>query len=110
MPYLPTTKRRQRRTPGATKISGHQTRRNRDEHDKFYNTTQWRNLRAYYIKNNPICRWCEEEDKVTTAKVVDHITPIKQGGHKTDIDNLQSLCEKCHAQKSAWDRYPAKKK
>lgn len=110
MPHLPKAKPKQRRMPGATKVSGHNTRRQRDESDNFYNTTQWRKLRAYHIKNNPICRWCDEEERVTPAKVVDHIIPIKQGGDRTAMDNLQSLCERCHAVKSAWDRPREKKR
>jgi 5-methylcytosine-specific restriction protein A len=101
MPHLPKPKRRTR-TPGQ-KISGHNTRRNRDYRDQFYNTTVWRKLRTIHIQDNPICKWCDEEDRTTPATVVDHIVPIKQGGERTNKDNLQSLCERCHAQKSAWE-------
>ncbi|MBC7261498.1 MAG: HNH endonuclease [Chloroflexi bacterium] len=32
---------------------------------------------------------------------VDHIIPIDWGG-KTELDNLQALCEECNAGKKAW--------
>jgi 5-methylcytosine-specific restriction endonuclease McrA len=32
---------------------------------------------------------------------VDHIVPIDWGG-KTDLSNLQALCEDCNAGKQAW--------
>ena len=33
--------------------------------------------------------------------MVDHITPINNGGQKLDYSNLQALCNKCHNKKSA---------
>ena len=36
-------------------------------------------------------------------KVVDHVKPIKDGGSPTDWDNLQSLCQTCHNQKTKRD-------
>lgn len=101
MPYLPKPKRRQR--VYGKPLSGHNTRRQRDHHDEFYNTTTWRRIRKQFIEAHPICKWCDEENKTTQAEVVDHITPIKQGGDMTNINNLQSLCTRCHAQKSAWE-------
>ena len=37
------------------------------------------------------------------ATMVDHIVPIADGGEKLDEDNLQSLCQDCHARKTADD-------
>ncbi|MGB3390738.1 MAG: HNH endonuclease signature motif containing protein [Pseudaminobacter sp.] len=31
---------------------------------------------------------------------VDHIKPIRDGGAPYDLENLQSLCPKCHARKT----------
>jgi len=78
--------------------------RKRDENDKFYSTNQWKQLRDYFIKRNPICSWCDEEGKTKLADVVDHILPIKKGGSRTDENNLQSLCHRHHNQKSGWDQ------
>lgn len=71
----------------------------------FYHTTQWRRLRAWYLKEYPLCVECQKKGKLTPAKVCDHITPISKGGHKTDPENLQGLCSKCHNIKSAKERH-----
>ena len=31
---------------------------------------------------------------------VDHITPLSEGGHPYDMDNLQTLCHACHTKKN----------
>ena len=91
------------------KSSGHNTRQ-RDERDKFYNTTQWRKLREHHLQNYPLCEWCKELDKTTIANVVDHKLRIKAGGDPLAMDNLQSLCTKCHATKSGYEAHENKKK
>lgn len=48
----------------------------------------------------PICRHCAAKGIVTLATVPDHITPMAMGGSDTD-DNIQCLCEPCHAIKTA---------
>ena len=47
---------------------------------------------------------CIEDGKTVIATMVDHIIPILKGGDKWDRNNLQPLCAKCHAKKSALDR------
>ena len=71
----------------------------------FYHSTAWRKLRAYHIRHSPLCAECLKVGKITdcTAKgagVVDHIKPISEGGQPLDLDNLQTLCAKCHAVKT----------
>lgn len=83
-------------------------RNNRNEHtpmrelrQKFYNTTEWRKLRETYIKQNPLCKECLKQGKVTPAEDVHH---IKSGFSKgtanrillLDYNNLMSLCKQCH--------------
>ena len=58
---------------------------------------KWRNLRAVFIANNPLCEFCRERGVFKAADVVDHIEPVKQAPEKAlDWDNLQSLCKFCH--------------
>ncbi len=71
---------------------------------KFYLSPQWRKLRAMKLELQPLCEECLRNDKHTTAKVADHITPINRGGAPLDIENLQSLCNRCHNIKSAQER------
>lgn len=51
----------------------------------------------------PLCRRCDEMGVVTPASMVDHITPLNQGGARLDRANLQPLCDPCHAVKTARD-------
>lgn len=71
---------------------------------KFYNSTQWRRLTAYVAKIYPFCAMCEKVGIYTPSVVTDHIKPINQGGAKYDLENLQRLCLKCHAKKSATEK------
>ena len=44
----------------------------------------------------PRCQGCG-----AVATEVDHITPLADGGAELDPANLQSLCQSCHAAKTA---------
>jgi 5-methylcytosine-specific restriction enzyme A len=62
----------------------------------LYRTTRWRKLRAAHLNAHPLCKFCEQEGRVTPAAIVDHITP-----HRGDMDKFwagpfQSLCATCH--------------
>ena len=72
---------------------------------KFYQSTEWRKLRALKLEQQPLCEECLRQDKITKAQMVDHIVPINNGGASLDIENLQSLCHRCHNKKSASERH-----
>lgn len=72
---------------------------------KFYQSKAWRFLRATMLAEEPLCRICKEKGKLTTAKVLDHITPIRLGGEELNKNNLQPLCHSCHNKKSAKERH-----
>lgn len=67
---------------------------------RFYYTQRWRNLRNWYISRNPLCSMCLAHNRVTRAEIVDHIKEVKDGGDMWNVDNLQSLCRLCHAEKT----------
>ena len=67
----------------------------------FYSSATWKRLRAAYILQHPLCEMCEKAGLVTPGKEVDHIIEIQDGGSKTDPDNLQTLCTRCHRKKTA---------
>jgi 5-methylcytosine-specific restriction protein A len=47
-----------------------------------------------------LCRPCQQAGRITQATEVDHVVPKALGG--TDAEsNLQSICRRCHASKSA---------
>lgn len=72
----------------------------RDEGSKrFYNSKAWRRLAAIQIKREPLCAECLKVGRITPAQIADHIYPIREGGQKYDLDNLQSLCRACHNRK-----------
>ena len=75
----------------------------------FYNSKRWRSLRKFFIKKNPICVTCKRNNEIVSAKIVDHVKPISQGGSPIDLKNLQSLCEKCHNRKSAIEGHERRK-
>jgi 5-methylcytosine-specific restriction protein A len=70
------------------------------ERNRFYQRKAWKNLRALHLAHEPLCRACRTLGRLTAAQVVDHITPISQGGAALDDNNLQSLCKSCHNAKT----------
>ena len=70
----------------------------------FYQSRKWRSLRSLKLEQNPLCEECERKGILTPAQMVDHIVPINKGGAPLDMSNLQSLCNKCHAAKTARDK------
>ncbi len=78
----------------------HGRRRNRREDQRFYNSVRWRRKSKTNLYMYPDCAECARMGLVTAAKVTDHVTPRHQGGAEFDDDNLQSLCNSCHAVKS----------
>ena len=76
----------------------------RHHNTEFYQSTAWRKLRALKLEQEPMCEECLKAGRLTPAQMVDHIVPINKGGASLDIENLQSLCNACHARKSAKDK------
>ena len=69
--------------------------------EPFYSSKVWKNLRAYKVSLNPICEVLGCNQIVHT---VDHIVPIKLGGKRLDLSNLQSLCKFHNFSKTAKQR------
>ncbi|MCG7984766.1 MAG: HNH endonuclease [Candidatus Thiodiazotropha lotti] len=64
---------------------------------------KWRKIRAEILRRDSNhCIPCKLAGRVTTATQVDHIVPKAKGGTDEAI-NLQSICTKCHARKTAQD-------
>ncbi|WCB45049.1 HNH endonuclease [Nitratidesulfovibrio vulgaris] len=60
----------------------------------------WRALRAQVLREEPLCRACAAQGRITAATDVDHIVSRAQGG-TDDRANLQPLCHACHSRKTA---------
>ena len=68
------------------------------ESKKFYQSAQWRKLKEMKLARDPLCETCHQVGKVTVAKIVHHMIPIRKGTKKVDLDFLVSLCHACHNQ------------
>lgn len=51
------------------------------------------------LRNEPLCRDCMAQGKVTAASVPDHIVPLSKGGSDDD-DNIRCICSSCHARRT----------
>lgn len=69
--------------------------------ERFYNSTEWIALRNWKRNHAPLCEECKRLGITKRMYIVDHITPISEGGAKLDPANLQSLCNECHQRKRA---------
>lgn len=72
-----------------------------------YNTETWRRLRKAKLARDPLCHGCMLRGCMVTARAVDHVRAISDGGDPfPDLDGLMSLCERCHNEKTnALDRH-----
>lgn len=71
-------------------------------HDSWYSDPRWRRIRAVHLKREPLCADCMARGTLTPASIVDHIIPhLGNWQTFTDHNNLQSLCKRCHDQKTA---------
>ena len=80
--------------------------------ERFYSTKAWLKLRQEVLTYHPMCagRYCHKP-----AQMVDHIKQIKQPDGSVDmqlaldINNLQPLCNRCHAVKRGVERAASRK-
>ena len=57
----------------------------------------WQRLRLRVLRDEPLCRFCKAEGKVTPAEHVDHIQPVADAPHLRLVpSNLRPLCASCH--------------
>ena len=74
--------------------------------EKGYNR-RWQKARRIFLNSHPLCVRCQQQGKIVTATVVDHIIPHR-GDQKLfwDRSNWQPLCKPCHDTKTMTeDRY-----
>ena len=60
------------------------------------NSTRWLKLRAMVLRRDPVCKTCKDEPSTDA----DHKIPIRTGGAKWSLDNLQGVCHGCHSKKT----------
>lgn len=64
----------------------------------------WVKLRKIKLHQDPLCAECLRRGKTASANEVDHIVPLRSGGERLDMANLQSLCKSCHSRKTRYER------
>ena len=55
--------------------------------------------RRLLFQQEPLCRACRQQERVSPATVRDHIIPLGEGGTE-DESNAQPLCQDCHDAKT----------
>ncbi|WP_354007048.1 HNH endonuclease [Burkholderia sp. 572] len=64
----------------------------------------WNVIRVRILRrDNGLCQPCLRAGCLTVATAVDHIIAKARGGTDCD-DNLQAICQSCHAMKTARER------
>ena len=74
----------------------------REGRQKFYKRKLWLQVRARVLQEEPLCQQCLSLGILTPATDVDHLVDIDI---RPDLvikrSNLQSLCHKCHLNKTS---------
>ena len=107
---MPSKPKRPCRFPGCPKLTGNKDgycdehlRMRRKDYDRYMRGyvhhkrygSQWRKIRARYIRKEPLCEACKAKGKIELAALVHHKKPLSEGG-TNDEENLMSLCVSCH--------------
>ncbi|HYD92395.1 MAG TPA: HNH endonuclease signature motif containing protein [Flavobacterium sp.] len=92
--------------PRIFKIKSHISNTIQKVHDSFYDSPAWRKIRAYKLKLNPFCEYCQDNGRLgVIAKIVDHYLPrALWPGLSFTLTNLRSCCDTCHQRKRAIER------
>jgi 5-methylcytosine-specific restriction protein A len=59
----------------------------------------YQKARKRLLQDEPLCRECLKNGRVTVARIADHVIPLAQGGSRS-ANNLQPLCAPCHRAKT----------
>lgn len=58
---------------------------------------KWRKAREVFLREHPLCVYCQREGRIEPATVVDHIEPHRGNDRLFwDRGNWQPLCKRCH--------------
>jgi 5-methylcytosine-specific restriction endonuclease McrA len=72
-------------------------------------SSDWEKVATEFRKANPLCAECLRKDRVTVADLVDHVLPLRDFPDlRLETSNLQSLCSKHHALKTAMEIFARK--
>jgi hypothetical protein len=57
--------------------------------NRFYKTARWQRLRQFQLREHPLCKFCLERGRVTSANVVDHVVPHPAIGLYFALENFK---------------------
>ena len=72
-------------------------------HERGYGASWDRLRKAILQRDRRLCQPCKRKGRVTQANAVDHIKPKAKGG-TDDTENLEAICDPCHADKGLRDQ------
>jgi len=97
MPRAIATHRSPVRLPTGDQLRGSAAKRGYDR--------VWQRVRADHLRQEPLCRFCAQDGRVTPAEVVDHIEEIaRRPDLRLNHGNLRSLCKECHDRRTGQAR------
>lgn len=68
-----------------------------DKTRRFYNSKAWRGLSKAFLRDNPFCIDCKNNNRIELSKHSDHIKSIRTHWHlRLEWSNLNPLCIRCH--------------
>jgi 5-methylcytosine-specific restriction enzyme A len=88
----------------------------KEEKRRFYNSSRWSKVRLEALARDRYeCVWCRDKGRVTTKEhitlEIDHILEIETHPHLAlDLDNLRTLCRRCHNKRHNRLQFRPKKK
>lgn len=89
--------------PGSTadrkaRASAYEARRYAESPTKrLYGSARWISLRAQQLSDEPLCRTCLKDGRITPAVVCDHVMPHRGDVARFWAGPFQSLCKTCHS-------------
>lgn len=66
-------------------------------------------MREVVLREEPLCRLCKAQGRVTASVIADHIKPLSEGG-TGDRENYQGCCAACHKAKTAREAERARRR
>ena len=83
---------------------------------ELYNKSRWRKLAKDLLHRHPLCQVCLQKGIYSAAVEVDHVVAVSRMDVRLDnlpsverfhnVQNLQTICKKCHKQKSDTEKKP----
>ena len=75
-----------------------------NDYKNFIRSARWQRLRAQYLAKHVLCERCLAKGKTTLATEVHHIIKCHDNPQlQMDTNNLEALCQPCHAPMQAND-------